>query len=67
MLILTADMLGKDVPSNHEIMWQDRHFKVVLFNNGEPVSYINLEDDEGDVESAVVAGRSLLNGRGVKF
>lgn len=55
----------EDDRSKHEFIWDELRFKVILFENGEPVSYITLNDDENDMKGALKAASKLFHGAGV--
>lgn len=57
----------KDMSDNVEVFWYKQNYKVIMFINGEPVSYITLDDEENDNESAREAASTLINGGGTKL
>lgn len=54
-----------NVPEHVDIFWSIPQFKVILFVNGLPQDFINIDDSENTADGAVRAGRELI-GR-VKF
>lgn len=47
-----------------EVVWDSSLYKVILFKNNMPVSFINLDASTNDEDSAVKASRILLDGGG---
>lgn len=56
-----ASAIKKD---NVEIFWYRENFKVILFVNEVPVSFINLEDDENNIMDVQNAAVKLIKGQG---
>lgn len=59
--------LVKNINTNDEFVWDKLHYKVILFRNGDPVSYINLRDEENNMESAALKADKLIRGGGRKL
>lgn len=53
--------------SEIEIIWDEIRYKVILFKNGNPVSYVDLRDKENDMEHAVKSASILANDGGIKL
>jgi len=51
--------------TKNEFIWDELRFKVILFKDGEPVSYYPLKDEENNMNGALKAASGLLNGDGV--
>lgn len=47
-----------------EIVWDELRYKVILFRNGFPISYIDLKDQENTLEKAMAKASDLLSGGG---
>lgn len=45
-------------------MWYRNNYKVILYINDTPVSFVNLEDNENTIENAMKAANELANGGG---
>lgn len=56
-----------DVEPGTELIWDRIRASVVLFINGEPVSFFPLESTGNSETGAVTAGVQLINGSGRKF
>ena len=61
-----SDYVAKNVKSNGtvEVIWDELRFKVIRFDNGDPVSYVALDDTENNFEGALKAASVLINGGG---
>lgn len=53
--------------SDIEIIWDEIRYKVILFKNGNPVSYVDLKDQENDMEHAIKFASVLANNGGIKL
>lgn len=49
---------------SEEIIWDQPRYKVILFRNGSPVSYISLDDSENTKEIVLEKASTLLQGGG---
>lgn len=56
-----------DVKPGTELIWDRIRASVVLFSNGEPVSFHSLDSFRNSETGAVTAGIQLVNGEGRKF
>lgn len=54
-----------DASKGVEVFWYKQNFKVIMFVDGDPVSFVSL--DENTVESAKRASYDLINGGGTKL
>lgn len=61
-----TDKIQVRVPQNNEVVWDSSRQKVILFIDGDPVRYINLESYE-DEKEAVDTGSILISGGGRKL
>lgn len=50
-----------------EFIWDETHYKVILFQSGDPVAYVNLPDNFNNLENAVQGARKILEGKGTKL
>lgn len=57
----------QSVPNGYDIFWQESQYKVILFVKDNPVSFINLSDNEANLDGAKRAGVVLLRGGGIKL
>lgn len=59
--------VAKNAKSNGtvEVVWDELRFKVIRFDNGDPVSYVTLNDTENNLDGALLAASVLINGGGV--
>lgn len=57
--------ISKDI--RDEIVWDEPRYKVILFRNDFPISYVSLNDDENTMEKAMEKASVLLKGGGIKL
>ena len=62
-----TEEISVSIPDGYEIFWQKSQFKVILFIKDIPVSFINLSDNEANLDDAKRAGIVLLRGGGIKL
>lgn len=53
--------------SSDEVIWDQPRYKVILFRNGSPFSYISLDDTENTKEIVLEKASVLLQGGGTKL
>lgn len=52
------------VANRNELIWDEIRSNVILFNDGEPISYTPLDSKNNNEDYAVKSALHLLNGRG---
>lgn len=62
-----SEYVSKEVQKNAEVIWDEVRYKVILFVDNDPVSYVPLDDDKNNFDNALKSAFILLQGGGTKL